>query len=170
MHGGVLAEHDLAIGEFEGLGEAGIGDGINFGALGEFGEDGMEFGIAEHADVVDGRAERAERERHDGTVAAELFGLGHDLDIGALAGGRGDLGAEALEAGERRVFGRRLALLNYMEYLIDEAVETEQTLKLKELRTRTNEAFRRLTGEPGIRYHLFFLSEKDWRDKRCRLT
>jgi hypothetical protein len=57
-----------------------------------------------------------------------------------------------------------------MEDLVDKAVETEQTLELKELRTRNNEAFRRLTGESGIRNHFLFLSEKDWRDKLCRLT
>ena len=77
---------------------------------------------------------------------------------------------EALEAGERRVLGGRLALLDHMENLIDEAIETQQTLKLKQLRTRTNEAFRRLTGQPGIRNHFVFLTEKDWLDKLCQLT
>jgi hypothetical protein len=57
-----------------------------------------------------------------------------------------------------------------MEYLIDEAVETQQTLKLKELRARTNKAFRRLTSEPGVRNHFVFLTEKDWRDKLRQLT
>jgi Arc/MetJ family transcription regulator len=57
-----------------------------------------------------------------------------------------------------------------MEYFIDEAVKTQQTLELKELRTRTNKAFRRLTGKPGIRNHFVFLAEKDWRDKLCWLT
>jgi hypothetical protein len=63
-----------------------------------------------------------------------------------------------------------LALLNDMEYLVDKAVEAQQTLEFKELRARTNKALRRLAGEPGIRDHFLFLSEKDWRDKLCRLT
>ncbi len=170
MHRAVLAEHQLAVGKFERLRQARIGDGINLRALGEFGEDRMQFGIAEHADVMDRRAERAQREGHDRAVAAELLGLRNDFEIRALARGRRDLGAEALDAGERRVLGRRLALLHHVKNLVDEAVETQQTLELKELRARTNKAFRRLTGKPGIRNHFVFLSEKDWRDKLCRLT
>ncbi len=57
-----------------------------------------------------------------------------------------------------------------MKNLIHESVKTEQTLELKELRARTNEAFRRLTGQPGIRNHFVFLAEKDWRDKLRKLT
>jgi len=83
---------------------------------------------------MDRRAERAQRKRHDGAVAAELFGLGNDFKIGALARRRRDLVSEAFDAGKRRVLAWRLALLNDLKNLVDEAVETEQTLELKELR------------------------------------
>ena len=84
--------------------------------------------------------------------------------------GGNDLAAETLDTGEWRVLGRRLALLDHMKNLIDETIKTQQTLELKELRARTNKAFRRLTGESGIRNHFLFLSEKDWRDKLRQLT
>lgn len=170
MHSAVLTEHQLAVGKFKRLSESRIGDGINFRALGEFREDGMQLRITEHADVVDRRAERAQREGHDRTITAELLGLWNDFEICALAGSSGDLRAEVLDAGKRSVLSGRLTLLHDVENFIDETVETQQTLELKELRTRTNEAFRRLTGQPRIRNHFAFLAEKDWRDKLRRLT
>jgi hypothetical protein len=57
-----------------------------------------------------------------------------------------------------------------MEDLVDKTVEAQQTLEFEELRARTNEAFRCLPGESGVRNHFYFLSEKDWRDKLCQLT
>jgi hypothetical protein len=63
-----------------------------------------------------------------------------------------------------------LPLLDDVENLVNEAVETQETLKLEELRARTDESLGGLTGETGIRNHFAFLAEKDWRDKLRRLT
>jgi hypothetical protein len=54
--------------------------------------------------------------------------------------------------------------------LIDEAIEAEKTLELEELGAGADEALGGLTGKTGIRNHFLFLSEKDWRDKRWKLT
>src|SRR5205823_1457044 len=105
------------------LGQAGIGDGIDLGALGELREDRVQFGITEHPDVMDRRAKGAQRKSHDRAVSAQLLRLRDNLKIGAFARRRRYLGAEALDAGERRVLGWRLALLDDVKNLIDKAVE-----------------------------------------------
>jgi hypothetical protein len=57
-----------------------------------------------------------------------------------------------------------------VEKLIDESIESEETLKFKELGAGADKALGGLTGKTGIRDHPFFLSEKDWRDKLRKLT
>ena len=130
----------------------------------------MQLRIAEHAHVVNRRAERAQRKRRDRAVAAKLGRLRNDFKVGALSGSRGDFRAEAFHGVERIIFGRRLALFDDMKNLVHEAVKPKETLKLKELGARADETFGGLTRKTGIRDHFGFLTEKDWRDKLRELT
>jgi hypothetical protein len=50
LEGFVFAKHDFAVVELQGVGRAGIGDAVDFGAGGEIIEDGMEGGMAECPD------------------------------------------------------------------------------------------------------------------------
>jgi hypothetical protein len=57
-----------------------------------------------------------------------------------------------------------------LKNLVNESVEAKKALKFKELGAGADEALGGLTGKTGIRDHFAFLSEKDWRDKRWKLT
>jgi len=77
------------------------------------------------------RAEGAQGECHNWTVATQFFRLRDDFKISTLASGGGYLAAKALDAGEWRVLGRGLPLFDNMENLVNEAVKAQQTLELK---------------------------------------
>ena len=100
-----LPHMSFAVVEFDGVGVARLGDGIDGGALREIGEDRVDGGGAEVADVSDGRAVGAEGVGHDGAVAAELDHLGDELEIRAEAGG----GSRCASA-KSPIFARRVNL------------------------------------------------------------
>ena len=146
LHGGVLAEHDLAVVELEGGGQGGFGKGVNLGPLGELLEHGMDFRVSAHAHVLHRGAQGGHGEGHEGAVAADLFHRGDDLEVGALAGRLADLLGEGLDRGVGQIFGRRLALFDHLEDGVEEPVESEETGEFEELGAGTDQSLRGLPG------------------------
>lgn len=146
VNGAVLAEHEFAVGEFVGGGQAGIGDGVDFGPFGELVKNGVGLGMAEHADIFDGSAEGAHREGHDRSVAADFLGGRDDFKIGTFSSGGIDPLAELLHGGEGCVFGGGLALVDDLKNGVDKAVKAKQTFIFKKLSAGSDETFRCLAS------------------------
>ena len=124
----VLAAHELAVLEFDGVGVAGFGDGNDARLAGERRKNGMDIGRAEVADVGGGQPGATEGVGHDGAIAAELHHLRDELEIGAQPGGGIDAGGKIAHAGEPRVFRGGFPLGDDVEDGIDEAVEADEDL------------------------------------------
>ncbi|NCZ95877.1 hypothetical protein EBZ02_01720 [bacterium] len=142
----MLAEHDLAVVEFEGGGQGRFGKGMDLRPLGELLEHGMDLGISAHADVFHRGPQGGHGEGHERSIAADLFHGRDDFEVGALARRLADLLGEGLDGGVREVFGGRLALLDHLQDGVEESVKSEQAGEFEELGAGTDESFRCLPG------------------------
>ena len=124
------AEHELAVGEFDGGGVGGFDEGDDpVGAGRELGEDRVDVAAAEGADVGDTGALGEQGVAHDRAVAAEFVEPGVELEVGALAGGAEDALAELGNTGERReIVALTGALGDRRDDGVDEAVEADQSV------------------------------------------
>ena len=122
----VLAEHQLAVVEFDGVRVTRFGQRYDIGARREIGEDRMDIRRAEDADIGDRRAVGVERIGHDRSVAPEFDHLLDHFEIRAQSGRRRDLAAEFRHAFEARVFFCALAGRDHVQDGIHEAVEADE--------------------------------------------
>jgi hypothetical protein len=130
----VLAQHNLAIFKLERVGVARFRDGVNLGAPGELGEDGMEVGIAENAQVGHLEPEARQGIGHDRPVAAQLGQLADQFDVGAFARGGGQALRQLRDGWQPGVLLGALALVHHMEDVVHKAVQTDKRGHLTDAR------------------------------------
>ena len=94
---------------------------------GHFLEDRVDGGLAEGADIGDGRALGEEGVGHDRAVAAQFVEAGVELEVGALAGGGADALAELGDGPDgREILPLAGAQRDGRHDGVDEAVEAHQ--------------------------------------------
>ena len=143
----VFAAHDFAVVEFDGVGEAGVADGMEGGAFGEIGKDGVDGGGAQAADISNGGTVGAEGVCHDGAVAAEFDHLGDELEICTESGGGFDASCESPHLCEAGEFGRGFPFVDNVEDGVQEAVESNKDVRLLDAGAGSGELFQNLTWE-----------------------
>jgi hypothetical protein len=126
FQGGMLADHDLAVVELEGVRMAGFGDAVDFGALGELGEDGVKVRVSKDAEVGDLDAEAGEGVGHDGAVAAEFNDVGDDFEVGAFAGGSREARGESIDGGHAGEGLGAGPFVHHMDDFVDESIEADE--------------------------------------------
>ena len=142
LHGGVLAEHDLAVVELESRGQGRLGERMDLGALGKLFKNRVNLRIAAHPHVFHGRPQGGHGESHQRPVAADLLHGRDYLEVGTLAGRLAHFFGERLDGGVRKVLGGRLALLDHLQDGVEEPVKTEKTGEFEELGAGTDQSLR----------------------------
>jgi len=130
VHRDGFTEHQFAVVEFEGVGMTRIGDGVKRRDFLHRQKDFFDRGHAKRADVGDfGRVHR-QRVAHDRTVSTKLFNGRNEFDVRRQAAGAFDALreiADGFNAGKRV---DRLAFVDGVDDLVDEAVEPDDDVQL----------------------------------------
>ena len=103
-----------------------LSDGVEVGDLGKVVEDRVQRGVAEVADVGDVKAGGGHGISHDRAIAAELFELGDQFDVGRTPGRIDDALAEGVEGVDGVVVVGVVALINHGDNRIDKAIEPDE--------------------------------------------
>ena len=126
LEGVVLAHHQLAVLELEGVGEPRLTDAVDLGACGERLEHRMQGRPSQRPHIGHADAQAGQRIGHDRAVAPQLGQHIHQLDIGAASSGGGQPLRVGGDGGDAIETDGVIALVHHVEDLVHEAVETHE--------------------------------------------